>query len=106
MSYGTQYIDEPKLYRKKAVGRARKMPNNKSTVTAEASKATSKKYAKTRGEHFKDIVIAILITAVLAFIGGMVFANKQQATVNAAVKAAQATVTPSASAQSVAPASK
>lgn len=65
----------------------------KSTQT-EAPKATNKKRVATRGEHAKDIIIAVLITAVIAFIGGMVFANKQQTEVKNAVSAAQQIATP------------
>jgi len=36
----------------------------KTTNTPEAKPA--KKYAKTRGEHYKDIVIAILVTSIIA----------------------------------------
>lgn len=100
MSYGTPYIDEPKLYRKKAVGRATKMANNNKTISTEAPKA-SKKYSKTRGEHAKDLIIAMLITGIIAFIGGMHFANQQNGRVATAVKNA---VTPAVSAQ--APAKK
>lgn len=88
MSYGTPYIDNPKLYRKKAVGRANKMPNNNKTQTVEQSKP-GKKYAKTRGEHLKDIVIAILIAGILAFVAGMHFANAQHEQVSKAVAAVQ-----------------
>ena len=70
-------------------GKDMKMSSNKSTVT-EAPKA-SRKYAKTRGEHIKDIVIAILVAGVIAFIGGMHFANNQHAQMDSAVKAAQST---------------
>lgn len=66
-------------------------------TTNEASKP-AKRYTKTRGEHYKDIVIAILITAVFAFVGGMSFANKQEAEVKNAVSAAQAKITPVAEA--------
>lgn len=66
--------------------------------TTEAPKA-SKKYSKSRGEHAKDIMIAVLVTAVIAFIGGLVFANKQNARVEQAVKSAQAVVTPTAHAE-------
>lgn len=45
----------------------------------------SKKYSKTRGEHFKDIVIAVLITAIVAFIAGANYASKQQAAIDKAV---------------------
>lgn len=75
------------------------------TTQTEQPKAV-KKYAKTRGEHYKDIVIAILVTTMIAFTGGMVFANKQQAEVRNAVSAAQKVVTPTAEAATAAPASK
>ena len=65
---------------------------------------TKPKYAKTRGEHTKDLIIAILITGVIAFVGGMVFANKQDAEVKNAVSAAQQAMAPKADAQAIAPA--
>lgn len=93
MSYNTQYIDIPLLTKTaKSGGKGQKMPN-KTTNTPEVK--TGKKYAKTRGEHFKDIVIAVLVTAIVAFIAGAVFQSKQQNAINTAVKA----VTPSASAE-------
>lgn len=58
------------------------------TTKTEAPKA-SKKYAKTRGEHYKDIVIAILVTGIIAFVSGVVFANGNNAKIDAAVKAVQ-----------------
>lgn len=76
---------------------------NKKTVKAvgrtEMSKTVSepkvaKSYKKTRGEHFKDIVITILVTAIVAFVAGAMFANKQQAQIDKAVQA----VTPKAEA--------
>lgn len=78
-------------------GKAEKMAT-KETAT------TSKKYNKTQGEHAKDIVIAVLITGVIAFVGGLVFANKQQARVDHAVSAVTQTATPKVDAQT--PASK
>lgn len=64
------------------------------STTNEAPKA-SKKYAKTRGEHYKDIVIAILVTAIVAFGLGV----KVQADRNAEVaKAVSTAVTPTATA--------
>jgi hypothetical protein len=66
------------------------------TTQTEVAK-TSKKYAKTRGEHYKDIVITILVTAIIAFICGAVFQSKQQNAINTAVKA----VTPSAHAEAL-----
>lgn len=92
MSYGTAYIDIPQITKTaKRGGKGNKMPK---TTQTEAVKA-SKKYAKTRGEHYKDIVITILVTAIIAFICGAVFQSKQQNAINTAVKA----VTPSAHAE-------
>lgn len=67
-----------------------KMSQKQSTPEVKAPKA---KYSKTRDEHFKDIVIAVLITGIIAFVGGMVFQGKQQDAINTAVKGAQ-TVAP------------
>lgn len=71
--------------------RVGKVKMTKST-TNEAPKV-SKKYAKTRGEHYKDIVIAVLVTAVIGFVVGMHFSNQQHAATAQAVKAAQVTAT-------------
>lgn len=97
MSYGTPYQATP--IKPIRVERVKSM-TNKATTNTEAPKA-SRKYAKTRGEHYKDIVIAVLVAGIIAFIGGMHFANTQHSQVAQAVKAA---VTPSVSAQ--APAKK
>lgn len=59
----------------------------------------AKRYTKTRGEHVKDILIAVLVTAVIGFIAGMHFANKQNAKVEQAVKAVQSVATPTAHAE-------
>jgi hypothetical protein len=64
-----------------------KMSQTKSTVATPEVKAPKAKYNKTRGEHFKDIVIAMLITGIIAFIGGMTFQTKQQHAIEAAVQA-------------------
>jgi hypothetical protein len=64
----------------KAVGRT-----EMSKVTSEPKAA--KRYSKTRGEHLKDIVITILVTAIVAFVAGTMFANKQQARIDRAVQA-------------------
>lgn len=84
MSYGTPYIATP--ITAKAVGRVKM---TKSTLTAEKP---VKKYAKTRGEHYKDIIIAILVAGVIAFVGGMHFADQRNAQMQNAVKAASAPV--------------
>ena len=81
------------------VGRTFKKMSQKNQPSTEV-KATKAKYAKTRGEHSKDLIIAILVSGIIAFIGGMTFQSKQQSAINTAVNA----VTPSVSAQ--APAKK
>lgn len=67
---------------------------SKTTNAPEPTK-TGKKYAKTRGEHFKDVVIAILIASIIAFIAGMSFQNKQQDAIQQAAKS----IAPAASAE-------
>ena len=67
--------------------------SNKPTAQPEV-KAPKAKYSKTRGEHFKDIVIAMLITGIITFIGGVQFQVNQQKAIDTAVKGAQ-TVAPS-----------
>lgn len=64
------------------------MPNK---TTNQAETKPAKKYAKTRGEHYKDIVIAILVTGIIAFIGGMYFSNQHNAEIARAVSAVQPT---------------
>ena len=68
----------------KLTNRGKKM--SKVTNTTE----TAKTYNKTRGEHFKDIIIAILITGVIAFVLGVRYANNQAATTATAIQAATA----------------
>lgn len=48
--------------------------------------STAKEYNKTRGEHRKDIVIAVLVAGIVAFIGGMMFQGNQQHAIDTAVK--------------------
>lgn len=85
MSYGTPYIDIP-LNRKKAVGRTLTTMSKTSNI-AEPSKP-AKKYSKTRGEHYKDLVIVALVVGIVAFVGGMHFANQHNAETAKAVQAA------------------
>lgn len=89
MSYGTNYLDIPSLTRQTGE-KGKSMPNNKLTNEPKSSK----KYAKTRGEHYKDIVIAVLVTAVIGFVAGMHFSNSQHAQTEQAVKAAVTVQTP------------
>lgn len=82
------YIETPKTpYR---VGRISTKMSKEPTTTAAPVKA---KYAKTKGEHTKDLIIAVLVAGIIAFIGGMTFQAKQQEAISTAVKGAQ-TVAP------------
>ena len=73
-------------------GKAKKMAKNNKEIPAAK---TRKVYQKTRGEHYKDILIAILITGIVAFIAGLQFANSN----NAAIQAATEAIAPAASAE-------
>jgi len=65
-----------------------KMP--KTTNNQEVKQAKTRKvYEKTRGEHIKDVIIAVLITGVVAFVLGARYANNQNAQLTSAVQAAQ-----------------
>lgn len=65
--------------------------DNKMSKSAKTTDAPAKVYNKTRGEHVKDIVIAILVTAIIAFGLGVKFQSDRNAEVANAVKASQAT---------------
>jgi len=80
--YKLFYEDLPQKTRKS--GKDNKMSK---TTNENTSK---KKYSKTRGEHLKDIVIAILVTAMVGFVTGMQFANSNTADKVQAVEKAQA----------------
>lgn len=82
-----QFIETP--IRKPVQSGGKDSQMSKSTITAEPNKP-AKQYRKSRGEHAKDIMIAVLITAVIAFIGGMHFSNNQHAETERAVTAATA----------------
>ena len=65
-----------------------KMP--KTTNNQEVKQAKIRRvYEKTRGEHIKDVIIAVLITGVVAFVLGARYANNQNAQLTSAVQAAQ-----------------
>lgn len=68
-------------------GKDSKMSKSNQPAT-EAPKAPKAKYSKTRGEHIKDVIIAMLVTGIIAFAGGMVFQGKQQQAIETAVKGA------------------
>lgn len=90
MSYGTPYITTP-IKKPVRVGRTYQMSKTNNNISAPEPVKPVKKYAKTRGEHFKDLVIVALITSIIAFIGGMQFSKNNQAQIDRAVRAAQST---------------
>lgn len=86
----------PRKITRNTGGKDSKMSKS-SKVTAAPKEAKS--YNKTRGEHLKDIVIAILIVGVAAFAAGVHYANNQNATTQSAVKNALSAQTASAEAK-------
>lgn len=94
--YPLKFEDIPQKQHKISKARKGGKDSKMSKTTKELPVAKFRKsYSKTRGEHFKDIVITILVTAIVAFVAGSMFADKQQARIDQAVKA----VTPTASAE-------
>lgn len=81
------YIETP--INPNRVGRTFNQMSKQSTTQPEVTKALKAKYSKTRGEHIKDIVIAMLVTGIIAFIGGVQFQASQQRAIETAVKGAQ-----------------
>jgi len=61
------------------------MPKNTEVKQAKIRRV----YEKTRGEHIKDIIIAVLITGVIVFVLGVRYANNQNVQLTNAVQAAQ-----------------
>ena len=88
--YLVQYEDLPAKNNNKIIRRDSKMSKKQEIPTAK----TRKSYQKTRAEHYKDIVIAVLITGIIAFIAGAQFNAGQNNAISKAVEA----VTPQASA--------
>ncbi len=85
-AFDMEYEVTPINQTPKVVGKVNKMAKTTNTPEQATSK---KKYAKTRGEHFKDVVIAVLVSSIIAFVCGMQFANRQTAELNLAVERAQ-----------------
>ncbi len=80
-------LDERRNYSKiKTPKKARKDNKMSEQKTAVPKKP---KYSKTRGEHLKDLLIAILISGIVAFVIGIRYANAQNATVQKAVEAVE-----------------
>ena len=91
--YPLEFIDDMPLINPYRVERTFKKMSKQSTTQPEVTKAPKAKYSKTRGEHIKDVIIAVLIAGIIAFVGGVTFQSKQQDAINTAVKSAQ-TVAP------------
>lgn len=64
-----------------------KMAKSKNSVEAPAAKT----YNKTKGEHFKDMVIVALVVGIIAFGLGFKFNADRNSEMQSAVKAAQTT---------------
>lgn len=88
-AYALEFEDMP-LKLSKTAGRISVKKMSKESPTPAPVKA---KYAKTKGEHNKDLIIAVLVAGIIAFVGGMTFQARQQDAINTAVKGVQ-TVAP------------
>lgn len=64
---------------------------NKMTKQTKVTEKATRSYNKTRGEHLKDIIIAILIVGVVAFIAGVHYSDTKNAQMQSAVQSAQQT---------------
>lgn len=85
-NYQLQYEDMPFI--KPLVNRVGKdMKMSKASKSVESSPA--KTYNKTKGEHFKDMVIVALVVGIVAFGLGFKFNADRNAEMQSAVKAAQ-----------------
>lgn len=82
--YPLEFIDDMPFHKPVRVGRTFKKMSKEPTTVA----PVKAKYAKTKGEHRKDLVIAILVAGIIAFVGGITFQSKQQDAINTAVKGA------------------
>ena len=88
------YEDMPrKQYNKKINTRKGGKDSKMSKEQKVTEVKSSKKYAKTRGEHYKDIVIAVLITSIVAFGLGVKFQSNRNAEMQRAVESAKTTQT-------------
>ena len=88
--YTLKYEDMPKKKYNLIKKETRKMSKKQEVPTAKVKKS----YSKTRAEHYKDIVIAVLVTGIIAFMLGANMQSKQQTALIDAVQA----LTPTASA--------
>lgn len=92
--YPLEFEDIPQKQYNKTTIKTRKGGKDSKMSKAEAKQSTpTKKYAKTRGEHFKDLVIVALVTSIIAFGLGVKFQADRNAEIQSAVKAATASAT-------------
>lgn len=78
-------LDERKNYSKTKTPKGRKENKMKDDLqTLPPVLVRGKKYAKSRSEHRKDVIIAILVSGIILFVAGYLFASSQQAEVDAA----------------------
>lgn len=85
-NYPLEFEDYPPSPRMFRVGKDMKMSKSSKAVEAPA-----KTYNKTKGEHFKDMVIVALVVGIIAFGLGFKFNADRNAEMQSAVKAAQTT---------------
>lgn len=95
-SYELEFEDRPLRITPFARMGGKDSKMSKNQATPEAPKVAKAKYSKTRGEHIKDVVIAMLVTGIIAFIGGVSHQSSQQQAIETAVKGAQTVAQPEA----------
>lgn len=89
--YPLTFEDIPaKQYNKTVKTRKSGGKDNKMSASKEVKVTPSKKYAKTRGEHVKDLIIVALVFSVVAFGLGVKFQSDRNTEMQNAVKAATA----------------
>ena len=82
--YPLEYEHMPFRLTRLSGGKDSKMSKAKTT-----NEAPAKVYAKTRGEHFKDMVIVALVVGIIAFGLGFKFNADRNTEMQSAIKAAQ-----------------
>lgn len=89
--YPLTFEDIPaKQYNKTVKTRVTGGKDSKMSKEAKAVSTPAKKYAKTRGEHIKDLIIVALVFSVIAFGLGVKFQSDRNTEMQNAVKAATA----------------
>lgn len=88
--YQLEYEDQPlsKLRITRKGGKDMKM-----SKAAKTNESPAKVYAKTRGEHFKDMVIVALVVSIIGFVGGMQFQKSHDTEVRNAMAQSQTVAT-------------